>query len=435
MNGLGTSAVLVVDDDQADAVPLIQSLAAEGVGSLYLSGDPGQFPRKGTLRGIRLAVLDVDLLGLDRPPEEMVKDPLRVLDAVITRDNGPYMALLWTTNDTVEELFQQGAATLEWPPVATCVLSKSEVRNGDDFDLPAIAARVGERLADVDPLRLMMLWGQTVHDAAAATLVSLGPEPGEAWVDEVRDLLGTLVRENTPKPKLKDLERCVRGLFDALDQVHTDHLEQAADRVVGEDCRVIDRVAKAAASSTTTKPDLLAKVNRSLLLGPVIEAPAPGTVYLIEAFAKTLRADFKQLVHDTLEEPPATTTDAKRTAYQVALEAAVPIAIELTPVCDHQQDSHHTVRLLGGVALPETMAKLIKPKADYVRRLPTIAFDDEYLQGHQVIALNAHFLVVRARSALVRQKARYRIRQAPLADLFAFNSGHSSRPGYLAIRK
>lgn len=435
MNGLGTSAVLVVDDDEADAVPLIQSLSSEGVGSLYLSGDPDHFPTKGTLRGIRLAVLDVDLLGVDRPAAEMVKDPLRVLDAVITRDNGPYMVLLWTTNDTVEELFREGAATLDWPPVATCVLSKSDVRNGDDFDLPAIASRVSERLADVDPLQLMMLWGQTVHDAAAATLVSLGPEPGEAWVDDVRDLLGTLVRENTPKPKLKDLERCVRALFDALDQVHTDHLEQAADRIVGQDCSVIEKVAKAAASSITTKPDLLAMVNRSLLLGPVIEASAPGTVYLIRAFAKTLQADFKSLVLDTLEEPSANTTEAKRAAYQAALDAAVPIAVELTPVCDHQQDTHHTVRLLGGIALPAEMEKWIKPKADYVRKLPTIAFDDEYLQGRQVIALNAHFLVVRARSALVRQKARYRIRQAPLADIFAFNSGHSSRPGYLAIRK
>lgn len=435
MHGLATSAVLVVDDNPGDALPLIQSLSTRGVGALYLSGDPDQFPSKGAVRGVRLAVLDIDLLGVDQSDEEMVKLPVRVLDSVIGPANGPYMVLLWTTNDTLEVLFREEVSELAWPPVATCVLSKGDVRDdANAFDLDEISKRIAASLEDVDPLHLMMLWGQSVHDAASATLEAFGGATGEQWVEEVRDLLGALVRENTPAARLGDHQRCVHGLFDALDQVHTDHLEQAADRVVSSHAFVVEKVATAAAARKTTAADLRARVNRNLLLGPVIEHAAPGTVYVISDLTKSFKADFEHLIADTLQAVAADSTDAKKAAYEAAAAAAVPLAIELTPVCDHQQDSHQLVRLLGGIALPADMEKQLK-KAEYLRRIPVIAFDDETLAGAYVVTFNAHFLVTRSRSAIARNRARYRIRHAPLADLFAFNSTHSSRPGFLAIRR
>lgn len=434
MQGLATASVLVADNNPDDAVPLIESLSSRGIGTLYLSGQPDKFPAKGTLRGIRLAILDVDLVDGDRPEEVIAGDPVRLLGAIMTSDNGPYLVLLWTASPSLEAAFIDQAKSLEWPPVATFTIAKQDVRDNGGFDPDQIAARVGAALAKVDPLQSMMQWGQMIHNAASATLVAVSPQVTESWIEDVRSLFGSLVRENTPKAWLHDLRQCTSGLFTALDQVHADHLEQATSLMFDADVNVIARVAAKARERQTTNADLQATINRSLLLGPVTDHKAPGSVYRIDSLAKPIQADFRGLLSDTLKTLPDGTTQAKRDERAQVEAEALTLGIEVTPVCDYQQDKHQITRLLGAVAVPVAHVKnhLEERRGGPVRLLPPIRFDDDALTGSYVLALNANYLVTRR--GLGRAKARYRLRAEVLADVIAFHGAHSTRPGYLAIR-
>jgi hypothetical protein len=436
VRGLATASVVVVDNNPEDALPLIKAFSSAGVGAIYLSGDPDEFPTLGILRGIRLVALDIHLTDADMPDEQTARQPVQVLQSIIDRSNGPYLVLLWTSRLGLAELFREYVTDIEWPPVLTCVLGKDEVRDDDGgFSLALIVPRVVECIREADPLQVMMLWGQIVHDAASATLVSLGPDSGMDWMAEVGGILGALVRENTPKAALSDPARCMMGLFDALDQIFADQLEVATAPIAIEEKDCMTKVAALAASSGSTNVQLMSRINRSLLLGPVADnTGAPGSVYFVSKLAKPFRDNMDGLVSDTLVSPSSQWKQSKIETHELAVAKSIPIAVEVTPVCDHQQDRQRVVRLLGGIAVPLDLEKEIG-KADYVRSFPMISFADDMLSGDYVLVWNAHFLVTRIRAALGRRyPPAYRVRQAALSDLISFHTNHSARPGYLAVR-
>ena len=437
MRGLATASVIVVDDSPKDALPLIKAFSSTGVGAIYLSGDPGEFPESRTLRGIRLIALDIHLTDTEMSDEQTARQPVQVLQAIMDRRNGPYLVLLWTTRPELAELFREYVKAIDWPPVLTCVLGKDEVRDDDgDFSLELIVPEIIERIRNADPLQVMMLWGQMVHDAASATLASLGPDSGEDWMAQVGNLLGALVRENTPKAVLSDSARCMMGLFGALDQIFGDQLEVATTQIAVEVKDCMTEIAAKAAGSESTNVRLMSGINRSLLLGPVAdETGAPGSVYIVSNLVKPFKDSLEGLVPDTLNPFNSAWSTAKKEAYEAAVTQSVPIAVEVTPVCDHQQDKHRVVRLLGGIAVPVDFAKDIA-KVDYVRSFPRISFADKVLSGDYVLAWNAHFLVTRNRDAVGRRyHPAYRVRQAALSDLITFHANQSARPGYLAVRR
>lgn len=223
------------------------------------------------------------------------------------------------------------------------------------------------------------------------------------------------------------------ALFGALDQIFADQLEVAAFQIQEKDS--IKEVADKAATSTDTEVQVMSRINRSLLLGPVIDKTgAPGSVYVVNKLTKPFREAMDGLVPDTLISPSPDWKQSKQDEYEAAKTQSVAIAVEITPVCDHQQDKHKVVRLLGGIAVPVQLVKLIC-KADYVRSFPSIGFADEVLSGDYVLAWNTHYLVTRARSTLgPRHPPAYRVRPAALADLITFQANHAARPGYLSIR-
>ena len=63
MNILKTARVVVVDDVESEATPLLLALAKIGIGAWYFTGDVDKLP-KSHLDGIRVVFLDLRLGGL-----------------------------------------------------------------------------------------------------------------------------------------------------------------------------------------------------------------------------------------------------------------------------------------------------------------------------------------------------------------------------------
>jgi hypothetical protein len=437
VRGLATASVVVIDNDPEDALPLIKAFSSAGVGAIYLSGDRDEFPDASALRGIRLIALDIHLTNLDMSDEQTVRQPVQVLQSIIERGNGPYLVLLWTSRPELAELFRRYVKDIEWPPVMTCVLGKDKVRDDEGgFSLELIVPEVMAGIREANPLQALMLWGQAVHDAASATLASLGPDSAADWMAGVGSLLGALIRENTPRAALSDPARCMMALFGALDQVFTDQLEVATAPIAAQKKDCIAGVATKALASSSTDAQLMSRINRSLLLGPVTDKTgAPGSVYILSELATRFQDEMGGLVADTLLPPKSDWKKPKKEVHEAATVQSIPIAVELTPVCDYQQGRNKVVRLLGGIAVPVDLAKEINKDADHVRIFPSISFAEGTLSGDYVLAWNSHFLVARRHSVLSQHyPPAYRVRQAPLSDLITFHANYSARPGYLAVR-
>lgn len=436
MIGLATASVAVIDNDPNEGLPLIKAFSSAGIGAIYLSGDPDEFPEPNTLKGVRLVALDIHLTDADMDDEQTARQPVQVLKCIMGRANGPYMVLLWTTRPELAELFHRYVKEIEWPPVFTCVLSKSEVRDEDGIlSLELIKPRIMDSIRDAHPLQVMMLWGQIVHDATSATLVSLGPDKAANWMSEVGGILAALVRENTPRAALSDHARCMMGLFGALDQIFADQLEAAATEITAEEKDCMGEIVANAKTSSGTNVQLASQINRNLLLGPVVDKTgAPGSVYLVSKFIDPVMDEMADLVSDTLITVELTSRLQTKELRENAANKSLLVAVEITPVCDHQQDKHRLVRLLGGIAVPAGFEKAIF-KAEYIRTFPSISFADADLTGEYILAWNVHFLVTRKRDSLRDHSPVYRVRQAALSDLLAFHANHSARPGYLSIRR
>ena len=62
MNGLGGARVLLLDDQSAEALPVIKAFSRAGVPAVFFDGKESELPTKSRkLRGVRLAILDMNL--------------------------------------------------------------------------------------------------------------------------------------------------------------------------------------------------------------------------------------------------------------------------------------------------------------------------------------------------------------------------------------
>ena len=124
MDGLRTTRVLVVDDQRKEAEIIIDVLASVGIGALYYSEKVKSHPKQ-PLTGIRLAALDMNLENL--PTANAVAataSTLSVLSNLISKNNGPYIAIAWTKHEELVEEFRARAATLPCPTIAVVSLIK-----------------------------------------------------------------------------------------------------------------------------------------------------------------------------------------------------------------------------------------------------------------------------------------------------------------------
>ena len=171
------------------------------------------------------------------------------------------------------------------------------------------------------------------------------------------------------------------------------------------------------------------RLNRRLLFGIHLPDAAPGNIYRIDDIAANV-ADFMPSQTELLNDM------AQSEQTQPLIEAGcVALALEITPICDHQQGKARQARFICGVAVPSNKLNLIKTNAEYLRQLPLGgSFHDEQLGGDAVILWNSHYLLSLPPDHVPENRALLRLRQMPLTDVQAWVGNHAARPGYLSVR-
>ena len=191
--------------------------------------------------------------------------------------------------------------------------------------------------------------------------------------------------------------------------------------------------------------DLRAGLNRRLLCTQPSTGVAPGTIYHCDEICPSGTASFPsldQLLDDMVRSRPRPDEEGRQQQLEAEdekieeLKAAgcIPIAMEVTPLCDYQQNKVRLPRFLCGVAVPyEERHRTKRPEGFLRTDNAPIDFESGDLAGRKMLVWNSRY-IVSVRDGDVNGEAKLvRLRQAPLIDVQAWLASQLNRPGYLSL--
>ena len=179
--GLQTARALVVDDNYLEAQPVVLALSRLGIGSVYLNGDLELLPKNGPLRGIRIAFVDMDLVGDGTVAvEDLGRLAAKYLCEAVSHENGAIAVLLWTKNvSAAESFFTELRSLFSNSAVIELGVEKkpgdglTSGREALDDAVDKIVTATTDRLGEAPGVRLLWEWEQITHEAVTATSENL----------------------------------------------------------------------------------------------------------------------------------------------------------------------------------------------------------------------------------------------------------------------
>ena len=189
MNIPANGKIVVIDDNvEKEALPLLKALAKRGLASSFYTGERRDLPEK-PLHGIRLLFLDLKLKGMDfiNDTEQVINALKPRLDRIIGPDNGPYILLGWTQHP--RHLLRL-SASLNPPPTLFLDMEKASCMKDGVCDIEIVSKALTKKLKKIGAFRLLFLWENLVLESASAT------------VNDFRLLLGNVADQNMALKKL-----------------------------------------------------------------------------------------------------------------------------------------------------------------------------------------------------------------------------------------
>ena len=436
MNGLKTTRVLVVDDKIQEAQPFMEALAKRSIGSIYFQGDDeNKLPPEGeALTGIRLAALDLDL-GIGGEVKPVIDTLINTINRLVHESNGPYLAIAWTTNDdTYFNEFESRQTDLVCRPIGVIKMHKSDYSNID-----TIFDKVKASIQEAYPLELLSYWEGLIHKSSGSVMQVL-PASSD-WKEQSTQTLRLIldyavISGDRSIPQLAALLSTFNALqLDSIDS----HIASMAE----EDAKAL--VSPLHAFQSIDAIDLKAKLNLRLLCTEPEADIVTGNIYRCDDICPQAKPPFPnldQLLNDMVRSrPPADEEQRNRQLQQederiASLKTAgcIAIAMEVTPLCDYQQDNAKLPRFVCGLAVPYEKRRSIKKPQGFMRtdKAP-IEFESGDLIGTKILVWNSHYVVSVPRSEVNSEAKLVRLRQSPVIDIQAWLASQLSRPGYLSL--
>jgi len=432
-------------------VPIIQALSKEGIAAAFFSGSVAGLPMEDErLIGVRLAILDMDLIGGNAKDKSKVAALINVLGRILHPNNGPYGILAWTKHkELVSMLDAQALSEDIAKPVFVASMRKPDFSIGPgQYDFGRVYAKLKTEIKVFSPLLFLGAWEQMSFDAASAVTNalstiskpnSLQPESWRTqWKVQLLQLISEMVRAETGQ-RVIDSPSTMLAFFGCLNPLHTDRMEAALADTTKPLRTVARQLSKE--NSKGCGSELKAKINTMLHIAfDNVGTLQPGNLYKfpgIKAFQTRLpglEALAGELLQEIKKKDGDLDKEQMKSNREVIVSSSLPVLVEVSAVCDHAQDSVRFARLLAGLLVPQEEMKKIK-KADFIwREGPFFVGPPVEKTGQHWLVLSARYLVTLNRRSVTRLKPLARMRSQLLTALQAWLGDHASRPGVLMLR-
>lgn len=91
-------SVVIVDENQDEAIPIIKALAKSGISTTYYTGiKENELPNQPS-QIVRLVFLDLQLIEGINDERQIATSLIQILKKIISTDNGPYALVIWSKN-------------------------------------------------------------------------------------------------------------------------------------------------------------------------------------------------------------------------------------------------------------------------------------------------------------------------------------------------
>lgn len=437
MIGLRQARVIIVDDDENDGMAIARDLWRLRVASLYFRGID-DVPEEGPIKGIRLAILDMDLLGGGTDEMSKLSALVGTLDKILAPDNGPYAVIAWTGHPELVSRFEEYVARDEVQaprPVHVLAIEKHSVKDAEgNYDLDDLLVQLTGHLERYSGLLFLRAWEEESFLAASSVVAELSRIAAPAntvdaddwkarWDLGLRHIARSLGVAVSGDAASKDEESALKAFYAGLGPLHADRLESALPAVA----RKLAAPTKLLAEDVSGKLPGEKKSRLNTMLHCSFEHV--GVVHPGNVYARALRPKLATQLRASLFTREATSEN-----IAAILDNALEVMIEVSAACDHAQSKVVQARLVPGVLVRTPTAALRKrllapgPTANLWSLAP-IRLDVG--SGTQDYLLVANFLYMTSASSdeLKKKMALFRLRPEPMADLQSKLAYHVGRTG------
>jgi len=407
--------VVVIDDEEAEGLPLIKLLSKNGVSTTYFTGlDKDELPPE-PLTDIRLVFLDI-VIGVRQPDKSQVSTILNILKKIIGRQNSPYILIAWTKH---EELIQEIQKFSEIAlPFITLNLEKSKCKKSDgSFDLEKIETKLKERMESVGAFHLFVLWENIVHQSTNQIIKefsSLYPADDQ-WSENLSNVVYKLALAYAGKQLDKNDSKDIihNGLL-TFNRSFMDTLENAVQEFDPGEIKInFD-------SAQDIPIEVRARINSKLLLQESSgnNAIYPGNIYEIEERSLS-EIDIAELFNKEFD---------KYKDKDDLLNQVKHIMLEVSPPCDFAQDKWRRSRILHGVMWPQKHCHKIK-KCEYIYISPDLEKNGSIFK----LVFDLRYFTSQAFDTIRKKKASFRLKHDLLVDIQSHLARHINRPGVISL--
>jgi hypothetical protein len=441
VNGLEGVRVLVLDDKADEALPVIKAFSRKGVPVAYFDGRPRGLPSKARrLRGVRLAVLDIDL-GEGGTGNNIPSAMVQRLGRILHPDNGPYAVVLWTNHadqrDKVKEYIFQHQ---ELPnPLFTEMITKAECKSRGVFSLDAVTKRVQNALKDIGPLQLMQHWEGGCLEAAATVTNALGSVTEHAgaeldgwcasWKADMNALLRTIASARA-EARL-DSSNCVASICATLSPLHADAMDSQSPSLCATAAAEAGSIIGAARQLSI---DGKATINTMLHLDMrSTSEPAPGSIYAYRWnrppgwFPK-----FTEIVEGALQK---TNDQEQQQRIEQLRSEGRAACIEISAACDYAQKKVQAARFLPGMIIPASRLKYLNSKAQFLKIIGPVSMGTKLIpRGVYHFVFTSRFVISLEIGRATALRPCGRLRSQALADMQSWFGYQVARQGMTLLK-
>ncbi|REJ65357.1 MAG: hypothetical protein DWQ31_18335 [Planctomycetota bacterium] len=432
---MNTARVVVIDEDQNEALVLLEALGKAGIGSVYVKGDEkGSLPDSPHV-GIRLVFLDLKLLPTDEA-KDYIPYTVEVLSKSVQVDPHVTGIICWTKHSEEidflkEELDRQGLQ----PAFVAPFENKLAISHSGDLDL--LLGEISRITSAMPGRQCVESWEQDIHGATTSATTTLLQLSGS---DEELLRILAAVAVGSADERISDPQSAMNALYIGLGAVQQDATES------------LGATATTPADHTESLHEAVGEIRRNrlslhqrsrlneVLLGSIPSSLRPGCLFVVSErklcpIGQEAR-DIRRFLYDVYSDH----RDNKPFIRQVQ-QASKPCMVELTPACDFAQNKCPVSRLVGGILIKledeemETQLQLPAESRAFSKEVQPIWIQNPHLslEGAYKIVLNARQLCAVPFEDLKLEEAVVCLRHHITSDIRSWFAAHASRVGYVAV--
>lgn len=467
MNYFNTSRVAIIDDRREEAIPMIEALGRQGIGSIYFDGvNEKNLPEK-PHEGIRVVFIDMDLDVGGGQIKQIISKTTNVLKRIVSQKSSPCLIIAWTKHEDYVDEFDS-AVKNAMPDLIRPPIIRMDKQSSDDFDVNKISSIISYNLDKYWPLQIIWIWEQLAHDAATLTSREIVEIAGEEFKNNgfnaamkvLKSTITTMLEASGGKSVQDNKDYLDSFLFETLASINIDSIENIPRDI--DNAKIAELL-----NHDRLSNEYKAKLNTKLLTSGLIGENTtikPGNTYISEwcaqskieilgmtvdleglyddidkeafyngknAFIKSIRQQIARNEHQNTPQEDKKNLLIQEVREQIKSKCRIGL-VEHTPSCDFFQKKQRVVRFVAGYFVPEKLVGCFANlKCDYLNILEPMYFPP--LEASYCLILNAHFLYTQNLPYSDISSPDFRLRGDTISHIQHWLAGHSSRVGRLTI--